>query len=476
MTKAKRERGNLGIAQAIQETKEKVTSTTTSVEDLKKMKVVELDLHTLVEYPDNEEIFGNLEGQEFEDLKESIKQRGFLQPIVVRPFGDQYQILAGHQRTRAGKANGEIKAPAVIKNVDDDEARMIWLETNIRGRHLSQDKLGKAMIEAEKLLNKKRGTGEIEHKGKTAVLIAEKFDMSVRSVEELLMITKKVAESAQKLGIGKSSLSQMAKLGKSEQEALITILGEDTIKELTAGEIQKAVEVVKTETENLENTYKKALDETQKELDEKEKQLNRVNTTFETMRKDVGELTTQNADIKRQIEEEKSKRLELQNKLESADMKDKEALQKQINEKDSEINKMLMESIKLTEKAGELEKRMEAIKEEKESIEKDFKNLEHDYKTLYEQNRKALAENEDLKKKLEEASKPPADYETMKKELEEMKKHDKVENILSKTLEDLGSAYVKISGMEKLQKDEHKALKSKIQLMVNDLQAQLKKM
>lgn len=471
----KTQKRNLGIGQAVQEVKEVLENKVTPINDLKGMKVVQLDLNILVDYPDNDEIFGDLEGRDFEELCESISQRGILQPIIVRPMGDQYEILAGHQRKRAAKAIGEIKIPAIIKDVDAVEARLIWLDTNIRGRHLSPKQLGRALDEAYKMLEAKRNSGQLNYKGKTSQLIAEKYDMSPRSVEELLMITRKVAETIQDLGLNKASMKQMSKLTKDQQEALLLLLGEETIKNLTASEIEKAVETMKNEMENLDNTYKKQLEEKEEILKEKEKNINRLNNAFNTIRTELGDLTNKHSNIEREIEEEREKRLKLQEKLESADIKEKEKLIEEIKAKDEEIDKMLMESIKMTENISELKKTMEELQEEKNLLEEHVNNLEEDYQSLYKESRKYLAENESLKEKLKQINEVnQKNYEAIKHELEELRKKDNIEVSLNKALEDLGHAFTIVSNLEKLQDTKHVEMKDKLNSMLDNIKEKLK--
>jgi ParB family chromosome partitioning protein len=72
------------------------------------------------------------------DLAESIRARGVIQPIVVRPVGDsQYEILAGERRWRATRIAGLPRIPAVIRDVPDDAALGIGLIENIQREDLN---------------------------------------------------------------------------------------------------------------------------------------------------------------------------------------------------------------------------------------------------------------------------------------------------------------------------------------------------
>ena len=55
-----------------------------------------------------------------EELAQSIAANGVVQPIVVRPKGDKYEIVAGERRWRAAQKAGLRKIPAAVKEVSDD--------------------------------------------------------------------------------------------------------------------------------------------------------------------------------------------------------------------------------------------------------------------------------------------------------------------------------------------------------------------
>lgn len=73
-----------------------------------------------------------------EELAESIKARGVIQPIVVRPVGGgQFEILAGERRWRAARKAGLQQVPAVVRDVPDEAALGIGLIENIQREDLN---------------------------------------------------------------------------------------------------------------------------------------------------------------------------------------------------------------------------------------------------------------------------------------------------------------------------------------------------
>jgi ParB family transcriptional regulator, chromosome partitioning protein len=65
------------------------------------------------------------------DLAESLKQSGVLQPVVVRRFGESYQLIVGERRWRAAKMAGITKIPAVIRDATDAETLELALVENL---------------------------------------------------------------------------------------------------------------------------------------------------------------------------------------------------------------------------------------------------------------------------------------------------------------------------------------------------------
>ncbi len=71
---------------------------------------------------------------QMQQLVDDIKANGVLNPIIVRPRGQRYQILAGHSRTNASREAGLSTVPAIIRDVDDDTATLIMVNTNLNQR------------------------------------------------------------------------------------------------------------------------------------------------------------------------------------------------------------------------------------------------------------------------------------------------------------------------------------------------------
>jgi ParB family transcriptional regulator, chromosome partitioning protein len=70
-------------------------------------------------------------------LAESIKSHGIVQPILVRPRGSRYEVVAGERRWRAAKLAGLTKIPAIVRDVADGDLLEIALVENLQREDLN---------------------------------------------------------------------------------------------------------------------------------------------------------------------------------------------------------------------------------------------------------------------------------------------------------------------------------------------------
>ena len=81
--------------------------------------------------------------EELERLAASIRSSGILQPLLLRPKGKGYEIVAGERRARAAKLAGLSQVPAVVRDVDDHDMRLLALVENLQRADL--DPIEKAL-------------------------------------------------------------------------------------------------------------------------------------------------------------------------------------------------------------------------------------------------------------------------------------------------------------------------------------------
>ena len=76
------------------------------------------------------------EDSKIQELADSLREHGVIQPLIVRRIGDTYRLVAGERRLRAALRAGIGKVPAVIRNLDDREAVEVSLVENLQREDL----------------------------------------------------------------------------------------------------------------------------------------------------------------------------------------------------------------------------------------------------------------------------------------------------------------------------------------------------
>lgn len=77
------------------------------------------------------------DAERLRELVESIKEKGVIQPIIVRPAGGEFELIAGERRLRAAKALGARTLPAIVKNADDRQALELAIVENVQREDLN---------------------------------------------------------------------------------------------------------------------------------------------------------------------------------------------------------------------------------------------------------------------------------------------------------------------------------------------------
>ncbi|GMG98078.1 ParB/RepB/Spo0J family partition protein [Tepidimicrobium xylanilyticum] len=99
-------------------------------EDKEANLVKNIDISSI--FPNKEQPRKEFDDSLLEELKESIKQHGVLQPIIVRERETGYEIVAGERRWRAAKTAGLKEIPCVVMEIDDEEAVKLALIENLQ--------------------------------------------------------------------------------------------------------------------------------------------------------------------------------------------------------------------------------------------------------------------------------------------------------------------------------------------------------
>lgn len=104
------------------------------------------------------QIFGE---KELNELADSIKEHGIIQPLIVRPLGDKYEIIAGERRYKAASIAGLYNVPVIVLEKDDNESAELAIIENIQRKDLTPIEEAKSY---QKLLNRGLTQEEIAKK------------------------------------------------------------------------------------------------------------------------------------------------------------------------------------------------------------------------------------------------------------------------------------------------------------------------
>ncbi len=161
--------------------------------------VLEVELSKL--HPFNGHPFKVLDNEDMQNLVDSIRLHGkVLQPGLVRPrTGGGYEIISGHRRCHASKLAGFKTMPVIVRELSDEEATIIMVDSNIQREHL---------LYSEKAYAYKMKFEALKHPGSrldktTAEKLAEEAGESGRNIQRYIRLTELIPEFLSMLDAGK---------------------------------------------------------------------------------------------------------------------------------------------------------------------------------------------------------------------------------------------------------------------------------
>ena len=190
--------------------------------------------------PFHDHPFHLYEGERLDDMVESIREHGVLNPVIVRKKGRGYEMLSGHNRQNAARIAGLTEIPAIVKEgLTDEEAYVYVIETNVIQRSftdlapsekaavlsamyekvISQGKRNDILREIEEI-----GTcGHDVHKSKSRDGIGEEYGMTGRNIARYMRVDKLIRPFKDRLDSGELTLTsavELSYLSEDEQETV----------------------------------------------------------------------------------------------------------------------------------------------------------------------------------------------------------------------------------------------------------------
>ena len=156
-------------------------------------------LHPFTNHP-----FKVLDDEAMTRTVESIAQYGVLAPLIARPRpeGDGYEIISGHRRQYAAKLAGLDTLPVIVRNMDDDAAVLLMVDSNLQREHiLPSERAFAYKMKLEALKNQGARSdltcGQFGHKlngAKARDIVADESGDNARNVQRFIRLTSLIPE------------------------------------------------------------------------------------------------------------------------------------------------------------------------------------------------------------------------------------------------------------------------------------------
>ena len=171
--------------------------------------------------------------EDMDALVESIKQCGVLTPVIARPHKDGgYEILSGHRRVKACELAGITDIPVVVKNLDDDTATILLVDSNLQREHILPSE--KAFAYQMKLEAMKRQGARTDltssqiatklEKGRSDVELGEQVGESKDQIRRYIRLTNlidPILNMVDNNQIAMNAAVEISYLGSKEQAAVM---------------------------------------------------------------------------------------------------------------------------------------------------------------------------------------------------------------------------------------------------------------
>ena len=259
-------------------------STEESREDAQREKVVEIALSQL--HPFQNHPFQVRDDQAMKETADSIREYGVLVPAIARPDPNGgYELIAGHRRHRASQLAGKETMPVIIRELDDDAATIIMVDSNLQRETLLPSERAfayKMKLEAIKHQGSRSDltSAQVGPKLTAAEKIAEKSPDSKSQIKRYIRLSELIPELLELVDERKIALNpayELSFLKKEEQTKLLDAMES----EQTTPSLSQAQRLKKFSQEgHLSLDVMRAI-----LSEEKKSEVDRVTLTSDTLRK-----------------------------------------------------------------------------------------------------------------------------------------------------------------------------------------------
>ena len=198
-----------------------------------KERVVIIPISAIDDFPDHP--FQVRDDEEMERLVNSIINNGVLNPVILRPNGERYEIIAGHRRKYACKKIGMEGVPAIVRDLSREEAIVEMVDSNLHREHILPSEKAKAYkmkMDAMKGQGKRNDLTSTPSVSKlrTNEAIGEESGESREQVRRYIRLTELIPELLTMVDEGKIALRpavELSYLTVEEQTDLLETIGSE---------------------------------------------------------------------------------------------------------------------------------------------------------------------------------------------------------------------------------------------------------
>ena len=189
--------------------------------------IVNIPLSQLHDFPNHP--FKVRDDEKMQETVESVKAYGVLVPAIVRQRPDgEYEIVAGHRRKRASELAGLNELPAIVRDLDDDAATIIMVDSNLQRENILPSERAQAYkmkLEAIKRQGERRDltSPQVAAKFRADDEVAKAAGVSGDTVRRFIRLTELQPELQEMVDSGKMAMTPAVELSylKPEEQALL---------------------------------------------------------------------------------------------------------------------------------------------------------------------------------------------------------------------------------------------------------------
>ncbi len=210
--------------------------TSEEIEDASKEKVQEISLDQL--FPFRNHPFKVLDDDSMKDMVESITQYGILVPALARPREEGgYELIAGHRRKHASELAGKETMPVLVRDMSDDEAIIVMVDSNIQRENLYPSEKAWAYKMKLDAIRRKAGRPLKDNprqfgENYSVDILSDKSPDSARNIHRFIRLTELLTALLQMVDDKKlpfNTAVELSYLTQDEQARILAIMQQHTV-------------------------------------------------------------------------------------------------------------------------------------------------------------------------------------------------------------------------------------------------------